>query len=208
MTGIRSTTGLISGIDTAGLIDALMKADRAPAARLESRITGLQATQAGLGQLQAQLLSVASSITTLNDRNTFSSLAIQNSDPSQIAVSTKTTSLAGTYQFQAVQLATSHRVVSKGYSDPNSQLGMTGKITISRGANLSRPVKLDLLNEGQGVRRGQIQITNRSGASATIDLRNVVTAQDVVSAVNNASIGVTASVSGGQFLLNDTTGGT
>ncbi|HET6422075.1 MAG TPA: flagellar filament capping protein FliD [Planctomycetaceae bacterium] len=206
MTGIRSTTGLASGLDIGSLVDALMKADRAPAARLESRIASLQATQAGLGTLQAQLLGISSAVAALNDRNTFSSLAIQNSDSAQVAVSTKASSVAGTYQFQAIQLATSHRVVSKGYSDANSALGVTGQVTVRRGSTLSRPVKLDLLNDGQGIRRGQIQITDRSGKSATVDLRNAVTSQDVLDAINNAAVGVTASVSGGQFILEDTTG--
>lgn len=206
MTGIRSTTGLASGLDIGSLVDALIKADRAPAARMESRITALQSTQAGLGQLQAQLLGMTTAVNSLNDRNTFSALSIQNSDPSQVAVTTKTSSIAGTYQFQAIQLATSHRVTSKGYSDPNSQLGVSGQITVRRGSTVSRPVKLDLLNNGQGVRRGQIQITDRSGTSATIDLRTAVTAQDVVDAINNAAVGVTASVNGGQFVLTDTTG--
>ncbi len=206
MTGIRTTTGLASGLDIGALVDALIKVDRAPAARLETRITSLKATQAGLGQLQAQLLGISSSVLALNDRNTFSSLSVQNSDPAQLAVSTKATSAAGSYQLQTVQLATSHRVLSKGYSTPSAALGLTGKITIQRGGNLSRPVKLDLLNSGQGVRRGQIQITDRSGTSATVDLRNVVNAQDVVDAINNAAVGVTASVRGGQFVLEDTTG--
>lgn len=208
MTGIRSTTGLASGLDIGSLVDAIIKAERAPAARMESRITALQSTQAGLGQLQAQLLGMTTAVNSLNDRSTFSALSIQNSDPAQVAITTKTSSIAGTYQFQALQLATSHRATSKGYSDPASQLGMTGQITVRRGSSLSRPVKLDLLNSGQGVRRGQIQITDRSGTSATVDLRSAVTAQDVVDTINNAAVGVTASVNGGQFILSDTTGQT
>ncbi len=206
MTGIRSTTGLASGLDIGSLVDAIINAERAPAARLEKRMATLQATQAGLGQLQAQLLGLSSSVVTLNDRNTFSSLSVQNSDTAQLAVTTRTGATAGTYQFQAVQLSNSHRVASKGFSDPAAALGLTGKITISRGSDLSRPVKLDLLNDGQGIRRGQIKITDRSGASATVDLRNSVTSGDIVSAINASGIGVKADVVGGQFRVTDTTG--
>lgn len=206
MTGIRSTTGLVSGLDIGSLVSAIITAERAPAARLETRTKNLQATQAGLGQLQAQLLGLSTSVATLSNRTTFSSLSVANSDPAQLAVSTKTTSVAGSYGFQAVQLATTHRATSKGVSDPGAALGLTGTIAIRRGGELSRPVKLDLLNDGQGVRLGQIKITDRSGAAATIDLRNAVTSADVVDAINNAGLGVTASTLGGQFLLNDTTG--
>ncbi|MDP1797633.1 MAG: flagellar filament capping protein FliD [Planctomycetaceae bacterium] len=206
MTGIRSTTGLVSGVDIGALVTAIIGAERAPAARLEARAKNLQATQAGLGQIQAQLLSLSSSVLTLSNRATFSSLGVVNSDPTQLAVTAKTTAAPGTYQFQAVRLATSHRVASKGVSDPSAALGLTGQISIRRGGDLSRPVKLDLLNNGQGVRLGQIKITDRSGAAATVDLRNSVNSAEVVEAINNAGIGVTASVRDGQFILRDTTG--
>lgn len=206
MTGIRSTTGLVSGLDIGSLVTAIIGAERAPAARLETRTKNLQATQAGLGQLQAQLLSLSTSALTLSNRTTFASLNTANSDPAQLTVNAKSTALAGTYAFQAIQLATSHRVMSKGVSDASVALGKTGQISIRRGGELSRPVKLDLLNDGQGVRLGQIKITDRSGAAATVDLRNSVTAGDVVAAINNAGIGVSASVLGGQFVLKDTTG--
>lgn len=206
MSGIKTTTGLISGLNIGSIVDAIVNAERAPAARLESRLKDLQATQAGLGTLQAQLLSLSSASLSLSDRNTFTGLAIQNSDPAQFSVASKLNSLPGTYDLQSVQLATTHRVVSRGYSSPDAALNVAGQLVISRGGSLSRPVQLDLLNGGQGVRRGQIQLTDRSGATAKVDLRNAVTASDVVQAINASGVGVVASSQGGQFVLRDTTG--
>ncbi len=206
MTGIKTTTGLVSGIDIGGLVTALIAAERAPAARMESRLQNLQATQAGLGTLQAQLLGLTTSLSRLADRNTFSSLVIQNSDPTQVSVTPKLGSLGGTYQFQTLQLASSQRIGSRGFSTSDTPLGLSGSIVLARGGDLAPPAKLDLLNQGQGIRRGQIQLTDRSGATATVDLRNVVSTADVVSAINASGLGIIASTENDHFVLRDTTG--
>ena len=44
--------------------------------------------------------------------------------------------------------------------------------------------ELDTLNGGQGVRRGTITITDRSGADAEIDLSTSMTVDDVLNAIN------------------------
>jgi len=71
--------------------------------------------------------------------------------------------------------------------------------------------KLDDLNGGQGVDRDKILITDRSGASAEIDLSSAKTIGDVLDAINSASgINVTASINskGNGILITDNTGET
>lgn len=71
-------------------------------------------------------------------------------------------------------------------------------------------VLLRSLNGGQGVTApGSIQLTDRSGATVTVDLSAAQTLADVISAINAAAIGVTASVSssGLGIELVDTSGG-
>lgn len=71
-------------------------------------------------------------------------------------------------------------------------------------------VLLRSLNGGSGVTLGEVEITDRSGAVATIDLAGATSLADVISAINNAGVGVTASVSdsGLGIVLKDTSGGT
>ena len=78
---------------------------------------------------------------------------------------------------------------------------------VSLAADLARnPVtRLAQLNNGNGVRLGTIRITDRSGATAEINLSAAETAQDVLDAINAAGIGVTATVGRGYFQINDTT---
>ncbi len=73
---------------------------------------------------------------------------------------------------------------------------------------LSDTTRLEVLNSGQGVRLGTIRITDRSGASADIDLSEAQDIGDVIAAINAAEIGVDATYTNSRLQLNDTTGGT
>ncbi len=71
--------------------------------------------------------------------------------------------------------------------------------------------RLSELNDEAGVAAGSIQITDRNGGTATIDLTNTYTVQDVLDAINDAEdIAITASVNsdGTAIVLTDTSEGT
>ncbi|MEC7352659.1 MAG: flagellar filament capping protein FliD, partial [Planctomycetota bacterium] len=64
------------------------------------------------------------------------------------------------------------------------------------------------LNGGDGVQRGIITITDRSGGSAEVDLSQATTVNEVVSLINATSgIRVEASISGDSLAINDLSGG-
>ncbi|MDB5172872.1 MAG: flagellar hook-associated 2 domain protein [Phycisphaerales bacterium] len=65
------------------------------------------------------------------------------------------------------------------------------------------------LNGGSGLPLGRISITDRTGTAATIDLTGAKSVQDILDTINNASLGVTASLNnaGNGIQLQDTTGG-
>lgn len=71
-------------------------------------------------------------------------------------------------------------------------------------------VSLRSLNGGAGLSLGSIQIVNRGGALANIDLSAASTVRDVVDLINAAGIAVTASISksGAGIQLTDNSGGT
>ncbi|RJP23430.1 MAG: hypothetical protein C4527_20210 [Candidatus Omnitrophota bacterium] len=72
-------------------------------------------------------------------------------------------------------------------------------------------VNVSELNDGKGIDFGSIKITDRSGKSATIDLSQVETVQDVLDAINlNTDVKVKAeiNVAGTSINLIDSSGGT
>ncbi len=209
MTGISTGVGLISGLNFVELVDVIITGQRGTARRMEERVIDYQSVSTGLTALEAAVLSINTSVSQLGKNATFEKFQVTNSDAAQLTVSTKSNVLAGNYAFQSVQKAANHQVLSKGFANTDSQtLGM-GTITIATGGRLNSETPLDVLNDGGGIRRGQIQITDRSGQSAAVDLSTAFTVEDVLSAINSTDgIDVTASVSSGSLILTDTSGST
>ena len=207
MSLVSTSVGLISGLNYAALIQALL----APEQKQIDTVTGqdqtLKTQAAAVSALAATLLPLTTSSTDLGSTQNFNSFTVQNSDPAQLTATTSSGATAGSYQFQSLRLASAQQFVSQGFANTDQQLVGAGTITISPGGQLSTPTTLDVLNGGAGVRRGVIHITDRSGASADVDLSNAYTVDDVLSAINSASgISVAASVQGGQIVLTDTSG--
>lgn len=68
---------------------------------------------------------------------------------------------------------------------------------------------LTALNAGKGVSLGLVKITNSQGAEKTINLNGAITVQDAIDEINDANIGVTATLNsnGSGIQLKDTAGG-
>ena len=87
------------------------------------------------------------------------------------------------YQVTPVQAAQNQQLQSSRFSSDSIALG-AGTLTLRNGGFVNPGASLDLLNQGEGITRGQIKITDRSGTSAVIDLRVARNVDDVISAIN------------------------
>ncbi len=209
MPGISTGVGLVSGLNYKQLVDTIITAQRGGAKRMEDRISGYQSVEKGLSSLEATVLSISTSVQSLGNKSTFNSFQAQNSDENQLSVKTTDAVQPGTYSFQALRKAANHQVLSKGFANTDTETLGAGTITIATGGRLNSETLLDSLNSGVGVHRGEIQIADRSGQTAAVDLSTAYTVQDVLDAINNtANLDVTASVSGGHLVLTDTSGAT
>ncbi|MEN0110896.1 MAG: flagellar filament capping protein FliD, partial [Planctomycetota bacterium] len=84
-----------------------------------------------------------------------------------------------------------------------------GSFDVRVGGQLDTSARLSDLNGGLGFQQGRIQITDRQGATSTIDLRGVTTVDDVLEAINTSGeIEVSATTSGDRIVLTDQSGGT
>ncbi|QDT36331.1 flagellar filament capping protein FliD [Stratiformator vulcanicus] len=206
MSSVTTTTGLISGLDTGAIIDALVNAERAPVRRLESRKTNYESQQAAFDSLQSILLTMSTAVESLGNNavyNTFKGTIPENAG---FSVTASSSSTPGDYTFQSIRTAASHAAISSGFAS-TSQLVGEGTFVIGTGGEIDRELTLNELNGGAGVRAGTIGLTDRSGVTAEVDLSKAYTVQDVLSAINDASTSITATTSGGQIVLTDTSGG-
>lgn len=202
MGGISSGIGLISGINTAQLIEQLLAIEARPRTLVQRRAIQLQSQQSAYLDLNSRLSALRSAASSFRVNNIFGSMRATSSNSDVLSASASVAAVPGTYNFIVDQLVTNQQMLSGGFADLNtSPVGATSFTVEDARGRLDRDTLLSDLNAGEGFARGKIVITQGS-ASETIDLSKAVTVGDVLTAINGAtSVSVEASVRDGAFVL-------
>lgn len=218
MSGISTGVGLISGINTAQLIEQLMAIEARPVTNLQSRSKAIDAQRAAFLTISAQILAAKNAASNFKKMSFFRQFTSKSSDETVLSVSAGESAKVGSTTFRVHSLVTTHALASRGFADASRTPIGVGAIHLESAlARVDRSTDLDELNGGRGVRRGIITITDRSGASADIDLSMAFTVSDVLEAINsNTKINVRASVTGvalngaqgDRIVIEDESGGT
>lgn len=209
MGSISTGVGLISGIDTATLIERLLSIEGRGKTSIQQRIATLQQQQTAMLDINARLLNMSRAASRLRTESIFQSARAASSNESILSASARAGAQPGTYTFLVDRLVSTSQQLSRGFTDRDtSALGLT-EMTFEFGrGRLTTTTDLASLNGGEGVRRGKIVITDKSGASATIDLSRAGDIGDVLDAINGATgVRVAASVSGDRLVISDQSGG-
>ncbi len=161
-----SVDGLSSGIKWNDIIDAMVKADRASTAVLERRKAGIQAKVDGVRTFNSKMLNLQLDSSGLNRPSLFNTRTASSSNESALSVSATTAATPGTYTFDVVTVARAHQVATTGVASSTSNLG-DGTLNIQLGGGITTTL-------------------NFAAGSSSLD--------NIASAINGASLGVTASV--------------
>ncbi len=205
---ITTGTGLISGINSAQIIDQLLAIDAQPKTLIQQRSAILQSQQVAFQDINAKLLMLKLDSSGFTDNKIFQSTTVSSSNPSVLTASSSASATPGSYNFSVSRLVNTQQIITNGFADTDSTPVGAGTLTFEFGnAKLDSDTKLSQLNGGAGVTRGKIRITDQSGSSAIVDLSRALTVNDVLSAINETSgISVTASVTDEGLKLTDNTG--
>ncbi len=207
---ITTGVGLISGLPIQDLVKQLIAIEARPRDYAQQQLQAIQAQRTAYLDINARLLAVKNAIKSLNTATAFRAFAATSSN-SNIATATVADGAApGSLSFVVKSLVASHQIVTRGVADADAAGLGNGTVTVEVGQGfVDRATRLDELNGLAGVQRGNIRITDRSGASAVVDLGTAVTVQDVINAIHDADdIRVAASVRGDALVLTDQSGGT
>ncbi len=208
MAGIQATTGLVTGIPIQDTVNQLLAIEAKPRDLLVSRTELINDEAKAIAELTASVLSFQFTAKKFQQSSLFTAAKATTSNSSFLSATVTGTPKTGNYQFTPVRTAQSQQLLSSGVSSLTQPLS-SGSIQISHGPKLDDGISLDELNAGQGVQRGKIRITDRSGANAAIDLSYAQNIDDVLDAINNNdTLQVTASVDGDRIKLTDTSGQT
>jgi flagellar hook-associated protein 2 len=205
---ISSGTGLISGLNIQDIVSKLIAIDSQPITQLKARVTETQGQQQAYMQLSALLLGTKAAIHSFVLPSSFQVKTATSSDTTVLNATADSTASAGQYSFTVKSLAASHQLISSGFSDIDQTAVGAGTLTFaSAQARVDPKTSVSTLNGFSGIRRGMIRITDRSGASADVDLRSVTTVSDILDAINSKSgISVKAGTHGGSIVITDATG--
>jgi flagellar hook-associated protein 2 len=209
MSGITSGVGLFSGVNTSQLIDQLLSVESRPKTLAQRRITQIQTLQAAFLDLNSRISALRTSATNFSTNNIFGSAAASSSNSDSLTARATAGAPVGSYSFIVDRLVTTQQTLSKGFTDRDvSGVGLTSLTFSPRTARLDRDTALSNLNAGQGISRGQIRVTDSSGAAATIDLSRVATVGEVLSTINGAAgVRVTARIDGDRLVVSDRASG-
>ena len=208
---ITSGIGLISGLDTASIVDQLISIESRPRQLVEQQVAVLTSQKTGYLEVNARLQALKTSSSAFLDDSSFGAKRATSSDTSVMTASADTDAPLGTYQFSVSRLVSTHQMITRGFTDSDTTaFGLDTTIHVeSAAARLDREVELAQLNGFDGVSRGKIRVTDRAGNTADVDLSRAVTVDDVVEQINNAAgVSVTASIDGDRLVITDNTGST
>jgi flagellar hook-associated protein 2 len=209
MGSLTTGIGLISGIDTAALIDALITLESGGKTKLQTRLARLQSQQTALMDINARLLNLKNSARSLRIDNIFDSATATSSDADVLTGTATGAAQPGSFFFLVKQIVSNSQRVSKGFTDADTTpVGLTSLSFELGNGRLSTDTELADLNGGAGVRRGKIVITDTDSNTSTIDLRAATTINEVLDAINSdTTVDVTASVEGDHLVITDNAGG-
>lgn len=210
MSGITSSVGLFSGINSRDIIDQLMALEARPKQAVQGRITGFQLQQTAYLDLNSKLNNIKSMLKGFRDDKLFRLASASTSNEAAIKATASNGAAAGTYQVLVDRRVSSQQMLSSGFGDKDvSGLGLTQLTVESALGRLDRDVALSELKGGAGISRGKIVIKDSANTSATIDLSRAGTIGEVVDLINaNGTAAVTASVQDDRLVLKDNAGGT
>lgn len=205
---ITSNIGLATGIPITDTVNQLIEVQARPRDLLVEQNKRVGAEQVAVTELSAMLLSMQLSVRRLNQPTLFNQRTAASNNTSVLTATASTGAALGNYQFTPYQLAQAQQLVSSPLASRTSPLA-AGSLALRFGGFVDPNSQLDVINGGGGLNRGKFRITDRSGASAEIDLSLARDVNDVLKAINeNTTLSVRAEVQGDRLRIVDLTGQT
>ena len=210
MSGITSGVGLVSGINSAQIIEQLLALEGRGKIPIQRRLAALQGSKTALLDVNARLLNLKNSSSALRIGKTFQTMSAVSADDTVLTARASSSTPPGSYSFTVGRLVSTSQLLSRGFASKNATpLGLDAMTFEWGDASLARDVALSELRGGEGIARGSIKFTDSLARTATIDLNTAVTLSEVVERINTADgIGVTASIENERLVIRDDAGGT
>ena len=168
MPGSQQIVGIASGLDTTGIVDALIAFERKTADLIEQRQAETTNQVTSLKALQAKILALDSQLAALRKSSTFEAATITVSDDDYLSAVRDGRVADGLWDMRVLSLARSHQIASQGISNVDAILFGTGTISIGIGSGTST-ITIDSTN---GSLVGIKEAINAADAGVTASIIN------------------------------------
>jgi len=186
-----SAAGIGSGLDVSSILEQIVEAERVPTEnRLNFKEATLQAELSAYGTIKSAASTFQSSLGKLTSAALFNSSQVSLSNPDVLSASTSSIAKPGSYSVEVKTLAQSQTLASIAFDDLTDVIG-SGSLTFNFGTTVYDP--------GTDFATGDDTYTSfsanpeRSSETIVIDNTNN-TVSGIRDAINNADIGVNASI--------------
>ena len=173
--------GLTSGMDTQGLIDKMMTAERIPMDRLEQKRGVLTFQKSLLQEVNLKLFELQNKATDLTFSRTFNTKKVSSTNDRAVSGSANTSAKVGSYTLRIKQLATATKV--------GSATKLAGPLETGHSLQSVNPLGGSSTELGSiGVTPGDLQVSVFGGGSYALNLGSLTpssSAAQMVSAVNS-----------------------
>lgn len=170
---VSSSTGIVSGLDTATIISGLMAIESASVTRLETKQSTIESQISALGQVKSAIASLEEAAAAISSADDLYSYTGTFADTSVGTTTVTSDAVAGSYTITVDQLATANKLRSDSTVDTSAG----GTLTIELGST----------STGSFVSTSSVDITVDADASLS----------DIASSINSSDAGVTATVING-----------
>ncbi|WP_319588647.1 flagellar filament capping protein FliD [uncultured Desulfobulbus sp.] len=189
--------GLASGIDTDSIITQLMNIEKKPLTRLENDKSYLNTRLTAFSNFNTKLKALETAIEDLDSTNKFRSYSATLASEEYFSIQTSSSSKAGSYNVEVVNLAQVQKTASVGYASSSTSTFSAGiidisgtTITVDPGDNLANIVdKINSVNTGDTATGVSAALINDG---TTNGFRIVLTGQDASTEFTATATGVSA----------------
>ena len=189
-----SVSGLISGMDTASIIQQLMSIERRPIILLQDQINKAEAQKAAFGAINTSLLALKTSVDELSRDTTWLAKSVSVSDESVVGATASSETPSGVYTFSVGQLAEATQLSSNGYADSDTALVGSGQFDLTA-AGVTETVTVsatDTLDDVAADINGRNLAVSAIVVNTGTDYRLILTSDDT-GLVNSTSISANTS---------------
>src|SRR5687768_6589791 len=176
---ISSSIGLATGFPIQDTVQQLIALQGRRRDLLVDKNKKIDSQRTAVTVLTAQLVAVQIQVKRLGTASIFSQRVVSTSNTDVLEAAGTGAPVLGEFPFTPLRMARAQQVQSSRFASKTDPIG-AGTFSFRFGVFVDKGVDLDLLNGGEGFARGSIEITDRSGTSAEIDLSLARTIDDVL----------------------------